>query len=82
MEQVTPGGMTWVLTGRLQTQLLMAACSILEGGGVVCVADSPLIKLDCPSGVAVTRAKVSVGRYVYQVMLHNIEPVMSVCLSS
>ena len=32
-------------------------------------------ELDCPSGLAVTRAQVSVGRYVYQIMLHSVEHV-------
>ena len=48
--------------------------------GVVCVTNSLKVKLDCPSGAAITGAHVSVGRYIYQVMLHSVEhaePVMS-----
>ena len=64
----------------------MAICSILLQSlgrvGVGCVADSFLEELDCPSGLAVTRAQVSVGRYVYQIMLHSVEHAESVVSSS
>ena len=54
----------------------------VEGVGVGCVADSFLEELECPSGSAVTRAQVSVGRYVYQIMLHSVEHAESVVSSS
>ena len=88
MEQGTPRGMALILPERLQTQLLMTTCSILwlsvgKGVRVVCVADSLLIKVNCPSGATVTMAQVSVCRYmyIYQVMLHSLEHAESVVSS-
>ena len=50
-----------------------SGCPWEEGVGVVCDVDSFLKELDCPSVLAVTRAQVSVGRYIYQVMLNSAE---------